>query len=78
MSVDLPAPFSPTMPWIVPAGIARSTLLLACTAPKCLSMPISSTAGVAVGDALAALVAAAVGSDNKAAHVLGWPPYWVE
>jgi ethanolamine utilization microcompartment shell protein EutL len=43
-----------------------------------LSMPISSTAGVAVGDALAALVAAAVGSDNKATHALGWPPYWVE
>src|SRR5918996_10386 len=47
MSVDLPAPFSPTMPWIVPRGICRSTFLLAWTGPKRLSMPLSSTAGSA-------------------------------
>ena len=46
MSVDLPAPFSPTMPWIVPRGTVRSTSLLAWTGPKRLLMPISSTAGV--------------------------------
>src|SRR5882762_6555728 len=45
ISVDLPAPFSPMMPWIVPFAIAIETLRLACTGPKRLSMPTSSTAG---------------------------------
>ena len=26
-SVDLPAPFSPTKPWMLPAGISKSTSL---------------------------------------------------
>jgi hypothetical protein len=43
--VDLPAPFSPTMPWIVPLAILSDTSRLAWTAPKRLSMPMSSTAG---------------------------------
>jgi hypothetical protein len=29
ISVDLPAPFSPTMPWIVPLGTASEIALLA-------------------------------------------------
>ena len=44
-SVDLPAPFSPTMPWIVPRATARLTSRLAWTAPKRLSMWRSSIAG---------------------------------
>ncbi len=46
MSVDLPAPFSPMMPWIEPWPIVSVTSLLACTEPKRLSIPISSIAGV--------------------------------
>src|SRR4051794_23166060 len=45
ISVDLPAPFSPTIPWIVPLAILSETLRLARTAPKLLSIPIISTAG---------------------------------
>ena len=45
MSVDLPAPFSPTMPWIVPGGTTRLMSRLACTGPKALEMPRSSIAG---------------------------------
>src|SRR5438034_11211324 len=45
ISVDLPAPFSPMMPWMVPFAMAIETARLACTGPKRLSMPTSSTAG---------------------------------
>src|SRR5258706_14647799 len=45
LSVDLPAPFSPMMPWIVPFGLAIETSRLGCPGPKRLSMPTSSTAG---------------------------------
>jgi hypothetical protein len=38
MSVDLPAPFSPTMPWIVPRSTVRFTSRLAWTSPKRLLM----------------------------------------
>ena len=34
MAVDLPAPFSPTMAWMVPAATVISTLSLATTAPN--------------------------------------------
>src|SRR3546814_14330851 len=43
--VDLPAPFSPTMPWTVPAATRSDTSQLACTAPNRLSIPASSMAG---------------------------------
>src|SRR5262245_22090498 len=42
--VDLPAPFSPTMPWIVPGRTTRETSRLAWTSPNHLSMPRSSMA----------------------------------
>src|SRR5438093_4576427 len=42
--VDLPAPFSPTMPWIVPARTTSATSRLAWTSPNHLSMPRSSIA----------------------------------
>src|SRR5512138_2304567 len=45
ISVDLPAPFSPMMPWMVPASTVRQTSRLACTAPKALPMWRSSMAG---------------------------------
>src|SRR3546814_8444732 len=44
INVDLPAPFSPTMPWMVPAFTARQTSRFACTAPKALLMWRSSMA----------------------------------
>src|SRR5690349_17972698 len=42
--VDLPAPFSPTMPWIDPRSTRSETWRLAWTVPKRLSIPTSSTA----------------------------------
>src|SRR5262249_22895461 len=49
--VDLPAPFSPTMPWTVPGRTAREMSRLAWTAPNDLSMPRSSmTGGAAPGE----------------------------
>jgi hypothetical protein len=41
--VDLPAPFSPTRPWISPAFSAKSTARRACTPPKDFEMPESSS-----------------------------------
>src|SRR5882762_1023220 len=45
ISVLLPAPFSPTSPWISPASSAKSTSRSASTPPKLLPMPYSSSAG---------------------------------
>ena len=47
MSVDLPAPFSPTMAWMVPGITRRFTPSLATTPGKRLTMSRSSMAGVA-------------------------------
>src|SRR5450830_2194398 len=43
--VDLPAPFSPTRPWMAPLAMEKLTSVFALTAPKCLEMPRNSTAG---------------------------------
>src|SRR5436309_7843440 len=43
MAVDLPAPFSPTMAWIVPGATARLTRSFASTSPKRLVMSRSSS-----------------------------------
>src|SRR5258708_7603132 len=49
--VDLPAPFSPMMPVIEPAGMLSDTPRLASTAPNALSIPRSSIArGAGPGD----------------------------
>ena len=40
----MPAPFSPTMPWIVPLGTARFTFSLARTGPNAFDMPLRSIA----------------------------------
>src|SRR2546422_1170377 len=45
MRVDLPAPFSPTTPWIVPRRTTSDTSRLAWTSPNHLSIPRSSVAG---------------------------------
>src|SRR6476646_4134554 len=45
MSVDLPAPFSPTMAWIVPLPTRRLTPSLATTPGNRLTMSRSSMAG---------------------------------
>src|SRR5205823_8925726 len=39
ISVDLPAPFSPTRAWTFPRASSRSTPRSACVGPKCLWMP---------------------------------------
>ena len=48
MSVDLPAPFSPTIAWILPRRTVRLTLELATTPGNRLVMALSSTAGGSV------------------------------
>src|SRR6185312_15582366 len=45
ISVLLPAPFSPTRPWISPAESAKSTPRSASTPPKALLIPLSSRMG---------------------------------
>src|ERR1700759_5378345 len=45
ISVLLPAPFSPTRPWISPARSAKSTPRSASTPPKVLLIPFSSRMG---------------------------------
>ena len=45
MRVDLPAPFSPTIAWIVPRETLRKMSWLATTPGKRLVIPRSSTAG---------------------------------
>eukprot|EP01031_Cornospumella_fuschlensis_P044716 gene44716-54684_t len=47
MSVDLPAPFSPISPWMLPAATANEIARFACTAPKRLSIARNSSAGKA-------------------------------
>src|SRR5687767_14121778 len=48
ISVDLPAPFSPSTAWIWPGVTVRLTPSLALTAGYCLPMPISSSRGAAL------------------------------
>src|SRR5262245_1022649 len=45
ISVDLPAPFSPTTAWISPNATAKSTLWSASVAPNCLLTPSALAAG---------------------------------
>src|SRR5580692_1188911 len=47
ISVDLPAPFSPTIAWISPFSKIRSTLFSAWVAPNRLSSPLSTRRGAA-------------------------------
>src|SRR5210317_1004548 len=52
--VDLPAPFSPTMPWMVPLAMLSETLRLAWTVPKDLLMFRKMMAGEGEGVPFAA------------------------
>src|SRR6185312_7327665 len=45
ISVLLPAPFSPTRPWISPGNSVKSTPRSASTPPKAFVMPLSSRMG---------------------------------
>src|SRR5262249_4020223 len=47
ISVDLPAPFSPTSPWISPARQSKSTPASACTPGKLLTIPSTARRGAA-------------------------------
>src|SRR5919106_4171653 len=48
IKVDLPAPFSPTMPVMAPLAMASDTPRTACTLPNDFWMPESSIAGGAI------------------------------
>src|SRR5438105_10551014 len=63
MSVDLPAPFSPSRAWTWPQSTTRSTPSLALSPPKVLTIPRSSRAArsVAICLCLDSRLEAAVG-----------------
>src|SRR5262245_49278409 len=72
--VDLPAPFSPMMPWIEPFAIVRLTFLLARTGPNDLSMPRNSIAAGRVsadGDPAMPTFSAAIPPQSHRAGVVG-------
>src|SRR5258708_23262924 len=74
INVDLPAPFSPTMPVIAPFSMTSDTPRTACTLPNLLSIPRSSIAGAAViagTTSLAGVVAHVVDDDDLARDDVG-------
>src|SRR4051794_40514067 len=56
MSVDLPAPFSPTRAWTWPRSSVRSTPASAATAPNVLVMPLIRSSGSLMGGPSVGLV----------------------
>src|SRR5579863_404855 len=64
ISVLLPAPFSPTSPWISPLRKAKSTLLSASTPPNALETPASSSKADEDGNARSPGYARSPGSDQ--------------
>src|SRR5919201_5677368 len=76
ISVDLPAPLSPTSAITSPSRTSKSTSVSACTEPKCLLSPRTSSVGIAVVDS-AAVVAVAVTSASSGRGALAAPrPGW--
>src|SRR4249919_1299022 len=74
ISVDLPAPFSPTMPVIAPFSMRSDTPRTACTLPNDFWMPWSSIAAAASitgSTSLAGIVAHVVVDDDLARHDVG-------
>src|ERR1041384_8638355 len=72
--VDLPAPFSPTMPVIAPLSMASDTPRTACTLPNDLSISTSSIAGTPATSgtgSLAGVVAHVVVHDDLARNDVG-------
>src|SRR4051812_23775409 len=66
MSVDLPAPFSPTSACTRPAWIVISALRMARTAPKLLEIPRSARRGASSTVIVAPLSGGAGGSGTSA------------
>src|SRR5215475_5306706 len=74
IKVDLPAPFSPTMPVISPLPMASDTPRTACTLPNDLSIATSSIAGTPANSgtgSLAGVVAHVVVNDDLARDDVG-------
>src|SRR5260370_5213803 len=72
--VDLPAPFSPTMPVMAPLSMASDTPRTACTLPNDLSIATSSIAGTAATSgtgSLAGVVAHVIVDDDLARDDVG-------
>src|SRR5258708_38970401 len=72
--VDLPAPFSPTMPVMAPLSMASDTPRTACTLPNDLSIARSSIAGMPATSgtgSLAGVVAHIVVDDDLARDDVG-------
>src|SRR6185295_15042031 len=66
ISVLLPAPFSPTRPWISPAFRAKSTSFRAWTPPNVLEMPDSSSSGTPpASTSIGSFSRAGAGSDQE-------------
>src|SRR3989442_4605637 len=65
--VDLPAPFSPTMPWIEPALTTSEMFRFAWTSPNHLSIPRSSIAAAPLSSSHSDMVR----SSELFSHVVG-------
>src|SRR5215813_5093637 len=70
ISVDLPAPLSPTRAITSPARTSKSTSLSACTDPKVLDRSRISRSGVSVTGRLRATVEAPGGASTRVADLL--------
>src|ERR1700761_3208791 len=68
MSVDLPAPFSPSSAWMLPASSLSPTPRRALTPGKDLTMPLSSSAVAMSACPQAAAHAETIGSDRAEDH----------
>ena len=73
MSVDLPAPFSPTSAWISPAARSKSTPSRAWTPGKAFEMPRMDRSEVRLGHGVPYIVAMLVGRSRAAARVRRCP-----
>src|SRR5262245_46770831 len=71
MSVDLPAPFSPTNAWISPKSALKSTLSSARVAPNCLVSPSTLAADVTL---MRAAQRIGEGAGNRSSPNLRTPP----
>src|SRR5262245_16100542 len=71
MSVDLPAPFSPTNAWISPKPTLKSTLSSARVAPNCLVSPSTLAADVTL---MRAAQRIGEGAGNRSSPNLRTPP----
>src|ERR1700704_4788376 len=68
VSVDLPAPLSPTRAMTSPAETWKSTSWRACTAPKAFETPRSSRTGVSLTRVLLLVTSASRGASAPREH----------